>query len=408
MSEKIDGTLGKNLQVTIEKLAIGGSGIARHDGLVIFVPDSAPGDELLVKITNKKKNFAEAQIQEILKPGPARRTPPCPIADRCGGCNWQHLTEAEQKNQKQILVQETLAKFLPGMELPFLPFKESPLSLRYRNRIQPKYSQGRFGFFARRSHDIVEAQDCPITEEKLAAEFGPIKAALDKKFLNSKDVQRIEIYLDQDEKPQWLLMGEEKEGVGFSQVNRFQNEDLLNTALSWSEGADYDRIFDLYAGSGNFTFPLAEKYRSQQIIAAELDSKLVQKAQEKIQSAKSLNKRVHYYLSDVALFLKRTRLQAKDLVVLDPPRAGADEFVMKALAHANVEKIIYISCHPVSLARDLKYFFETQAQVNPSRKLKLAKIQCFEMFPQTDHVETIAELAVDTHRVSGNFVTCSE
>jgi 23S rRNA (uracil1939-C5)-methyltransferase len=386
----------ETFKVTIEKLAIGGSGVARHDGLVVFVPDAAPGDELLVKITSKKKNFAEAQIIEILRPGSARRATPCPIADRCGGCNWQHITESEQRKQKQLLVQETLAKFLPGMELPFLPLQESPLTLRYRNRIQPKYSAGKFGFFTRRSHDIVEAADCPITEEILTKEFPKIKSVLDKKFGSSKEVQRLELYLDQNEQPQWLLMGEEKEGVGFSQVNRFQNEQLVQTALSWTEGSNYERVFDLYAGSGNFTFPLTERYRSQQIIAAELDSKLVQKAQEKIQSAGSLNKRVQFYLSDVALFLKRTQFKNQDLVVLDPPRAGADEFVMKALASTSVEKIIYISCHPVSLARDLKYFFETQAQFSSKKKLKLSRIQCFEMFPQTDHVETIAELAVDT------------
>lgn len=384
------------ITVTIEKLAIGGSGITRHDGLVIFVPDSAPGDELLVEITTKKKNFAEARILKILKPGASRRTPPCPIADRCGGCNWQHISENEQRLQKQLMVQETLAKFLPGMELPFFPIKESPLSLRYRNRIQPKYFRGRFGFFARRSHEIVEAKDCPITEEKITREFAKIKSELDKNFANHKEIQRLEVYLDQNENPQWLLMGEEKEGVGFSQVNRFQNEDLIKTVLEWSEGITYERIFDFYAGSGNFTFPLSEKYRNQQIIGVELDSKLVQKAQEQIQTSGTLNKRMHYYISDVASFMRRTQFQPKDLVLLDPPRAGADEYVMKALAHGSVAKIVYISCHPVSLARDLKYFFEAQASRSSSRKLKLQKIQCFEMFPQTDHVETIAELAVDT------------
>ena len=392
MGDKIEDSL----KVTIEKLAVGGAGIARHDGLVLFIPDSAPGDELLVKIRTKKKNFAEADIVKILSPGPSRRTPPCPIADRCGGCNWQHLTESEQQKQKQGLVHETLSKFLPGVDLPFLPFQVSPRSLRYRNRIQPKYAQGRFGFFARRSHQIVEAADCPITEKALTSRFAEIKATLDTKFGSSSEVRRLELYLDQNEEAQWMLMGEEKEGVGFSQVNRFQNEALLQTVLNWAEGPDYKRIFDLYAGSGNFTFPLADKFRSPKIIAAELDSKLVQKAQEKIKSSGSLNKRMSYYLSDVQLFLKRTKLEPEDLVVLDPPRAGADLFVMKALAHANVSKIIYISCHPVSLARDLKYFFETQDQVSSPRKLKLQKIQCFEMFPQTDHVETIAELAVDT------------
>lgn len=387
---------GQQLTVTIEKLAIGGSGIARHDGFVVFVPDSAPGDELLVQITNKKKNFAEAQIVKILKPGPSRRTPPCPIADRCGGCNWQHIDESEQRSQKQTMVHEILKKFLPATEFEYLPIQKSPMSLRYRNRIQPKYFRGKFGFFGRRSHEIVEAKDCPITEEKLTAEFAKIKSEMDKKYANSKDIQRLELYLDQYEKTQWLLMGEEKEGVGFSQVNRFQNEDLLRTALQWSEGANYERVFDLYAGSGNFTFPLAAKYSALPVTAAELDSKLVRRANEKVQSDEALNKRVQFYLSDVESFLKKTKFQPKDLVVLDPPRAGADQSVMTMLAKANVERIIYISCHPASLARDLKYFFAAQEQTSSSRMLKLRRVQCFEMFPQTDHVETIAELAVDT------------
>lgn len=386
---------GQQLTVTIEKLAIGGSGIARHDGFVVFVPDAAPGDELLVEITTKKKNFAEAQIVKILKPGPSRRIPPCPIADRCGGCNWQHVEESEQRQQKQIMVQEILKKFLPGHDFEYLPIQSSP-SLRYRNRIQPKYYRGKFGFFARRSHEIVEATDCPITEEKITNEFARIKSEMDKKYAKSKDIQRLEIYLDQYEKPQWLLMGEEKEGVGFSQVNRFQNEDLLRTALDWSRDPQYERIFDLYAGSGNFTFPLAAQYPNLPITAAELDSKLVQRAKDKIQKDESLNKRVQFYLSDVESFMKKTKFQPKDLVLLDPPRAGADEAVMKALAHSGVERIIYISCHPASLARDLKYFFAAQEQTSSSRKLKLRRVQCFEMFPQTDHVETIAELAIDT------------
>lgn len=383
-------------KVTIEKLAIGGAGVARHDGLVVFIPDAAPGDEVLVDVVHQKRNFAEARIVTILKPGPSRREPPCPVADRCGGCNWQHLTEEEQRVQKQLMVQDTLTRFLPRHELPFLPLKPSPLSLRYRNRIQPKYQQGRFGYFARRSHEIVDIQDCPITEEALTKTFPQVRAELEKKFAKSTDVQRLELYLDEKETPRWLLMGEEKEGVGFSQVNRFQNADLIETALSWAEGFEYHRILDLYSGAGNFTFPLADKFRAAQVLAAELDSKLVQKAQTRLQQMKSLSQRVQFYLSDVTLFMKRTRLQSNDLVILDPPRGGADEFVMRSLASGQVKKIIYISCHPVSLARDLKYFFDFQDQLGVSRKLHLRRLQCFEMFPQTDHVETIAELTVDT------------
>lgn len=294
------------------------------------------------------------------------------------------------------MVQETLAKFLPGRELPFLQIKESPLSFRYRNRIQPKYLHGRFGFFARRSHEIIEANDCPITEEKLTAEFGKIKLELDKRFLNSKETQRLELFLDQDENPQWFLMGDGRDGVGFSQVNRFQNDDLIKTVLEWSGDLDYERIFDLYSGSGNFSFPLSEKFHTQQVVGAELDPILVQKAHTKTLASEASNTRIQFHQSDVSAFLKRTQLRSKDLVILDPPRAGADKFVMTTLAQGSVLKIIYISCQPTALARDLAYFFTAQKQIPHPRRLRLKKVQCFEMFPQTDHVETIAELAVDT------------
>ncbi|RYZ83596.1 MAG: class I SAM-dependent RNA methyltransferase [Proteobacteria bacterium] len=219
---------------------------------------------------------------------------------------------------------------------------------------------------------------------------------MDASYAKSTQTHRLELYLDHNEEPKWSMIGDEKDGIGFSQVNRFQNDDLLKTALEWSQGPSYQRIVDLYAGSGNFTFHFADHYRSQQIIAAELDSKLVQRAQQVVQSSNLYKRRTQFYVTDVASFLKRTQLQSTDLVILDPPRAGADLFVMNALAHSPVQKIIYISCHPVSLARDLKYFFETQDQLPHKQKLKLKRIQCFEMFPQTDHVETIAELAVDT------------
>jgi 23S rRNA (uracil1939-C5)-methyltransferase len=392
-------------KVTIEKLAIGGAGIARHDGLVIFIPDSAPGDELFVELTFKKKNYAEAKILQILAPGPERRIEPCPIADRCGGCNWQHITEIEQRRQKHLMVQETLQKFLrptsANLDWDFLPLQESPRSFRYRNRIQPKYAAGKLGFFSRRSHEIIEAKDCPITEELVTQQFPLVKAEMDRRFAQTREVQRLELYLDQQQNPKWLLMGEEKEGVGFSQVNRFQNDDLIRTVLEWSDGT-YERVLDLYAGSGNFTFPLANRFLGLPVLAAELDPKLVQKAQVVVDGDSTLQGRVQFSLSDVGAFLKSTPPKAQDFILLDPPRAGADAEIMRSLALSNAGKIIYISCHPVSLARDLQYFFAAQAELekqdSTSRKhrFKLRRVQCFEMFPQTDHVETIAELAVDT------------
>lgn len=379
--------LGSKIKLNIEKLAIGGAGVARHEGMVVFVPQAAPNEEILAEVTLVKKNFVEAKLVEVLKASPFRREPPCPVANVCGGCNWQHINEDEQRRQKEKLVLETIQKFNRGVEFEYLPIKESPRSLRYRNRIQPKFRNNHFGFFARNSHDVVEIEDCLITEETLTAKFPEVKAWVQAK--KSKDLQRLEMYISEEGPVRYGLITDEDDGIGFSQVNRFQNEDLIQTALSWAGEEKYDQVFDLYAGAGNFTFPLAQKYPTSQVIGVELNPKLVEKAKSKIQ-----DKNVKYFLSDVESYMRRASIGNQDLVLLDPPRAGASELIMRTLAAAKPKKIIYISCHPVSLARDLNWFFAWSQKLGTP--MKLARVQAFEMFPQTDHVETIAELRVDS------------
>ena len=380
--------LDSKIKLSIEKLAIGGAGIARHDGMVIFVPRAAPQEEVLAKITLVKKNFAEAEILEVLKPSPERRTPPCPVAATCGGCNWQHLTEDEQRRQKYSLVLETIKKFNPDLDFEYLPLQPSPRVLRYRNRIQPKSKNGRFGFFARNSHEIVDIKDCLITEEALTEKFQEVRQWVAQK-KSAPGVQRLEMYISEKEEVRYGLITDEDDGIGFSQVNRFQNEDLVKTALSWAAGEKYKRVFDLYAGSGNFTFPLAEQFPHSEVLGVELNPKLVEKARTRTQDP-----RVRFFMSDVESYLRKTTISNEDLVVLDPPRAGCSEFSMRKLAESRPRRIIYISCHPVSLARDLKWFFAAAKEAGIP--WKLSRVQTFEMFPQTDHVETIAELRVDS------------
>ena len=379
--------LGSKIKLKIEKLAMGGAGVARHEGMVVFVPQAAPNEEVLAEITLAKKNFMEARIVEVLMPGPSRREPPCPVAHSCGGCNWQHLNEDEQRRQKEAIVFETLKKFNRDLDFNYLPIQPSPRVLRYRNRIQPKFKNNRFGFFARNSHQIVETMDCLITEEALTQRFAEVKNWAAAK--NAKDLLRMEMYIAEEGDVRYGLITDEDDGIGFSQVNRFQNEDLLRTALDWAGDYSYKKVFDLYAGAGNFTFPLAQKYATSEVIGVELNPKLVERARSRIQE-----KRMIYFMSDVETYMRRASIGKEDLVLLDPPRAGASEYTMQTLAAAVPRKIIYISCHPVSLARDLNWFFAHAQKLGLSYKLD--RVQAFEMFPQTDHVETIAELRVDS------------
>jgi 23S rRNA (uracil1939-C5)-methyltransferase len=236
--------IGSKISLKIEKLAVGGAGIARYEGLVVFVPDSAPSDEVLAEVVVVKKNFVEARIVEIFKSGPARRAPPCKLAGRCGGCNWQHITESEQLNQKSKIVYETLTKFNPEIKFEYLPITPSPRALRYRNRIQPKYKNGHFGFYERNSHKIVDVEDCLICETSLVEKFQEAKNWVSRQ--DSKGLQRLEIALNEDHSVQYRLINQESDSEGFSQVNRFQNEDLIQTALAWAGQGPYKNIFDLY------------------------------------------------------------------------------------------------------------------------------------------------------------------
>lgn len=376
---------GDSLQVEIEKMAVGGRGIARHDGLVVFVDQAAPGDLLRVELTTRKAQFAEARVLEILRPGPGRRDPPCRFAGRCGGCNWQHLDEASQRREKRRFVEETLRKFLPGRELQVDDTRPSPRALGYRNRVQPRLRAGSLGYNARGSHDFLPVDDCLIVEEGLRGFFqdpGTIPAGL-----RDGKQERIELRLDRGS--EGLPPESTDENPGFAQVNRFQNVELQNTLLAWTGAWKGDEIWDLYAGAGNFTFPLNDRARKTPLFAVEGSPTLVRagRARAEAESRRSMS----FVCSDVAAYLRRHRPAPGSLVVLDPPRAGADPFVMRALAAARPAELVYISCHPVSLARDLQVFLS-----HSTIPFKLARITPFEMFPQTDHVETMAHLVVDS------------
>lgn len=379
--------VGSQIEVVVDKLAVGGSGVARHEGMVIFIPQSAPNETLLIEITEAKKNFSEAKIVKIIKPSDSRREPPCSVAHRCGGCNWQHLTEAEQQRQKQLIVFDTLKKFLKDLHFEFLPIVPSPRALRYRNRIQPKFKAPNFGFFERNSHQIVNIDDCLISENLLTDKFPEVRKWAEQQ--KHKDLLKLEMYISSDESVQFGKIDRYDESIGFSQVNRFQNEDLIRTALEYVGESKFTHVFDLYAGSGNFTFPLYDKCSQIPLTAVELNPKLVKKGQ-----SLSQGKNINYVEADVEAFVKRQSFKSTDLVFLDPPRAGTSKLIMEKIASCGVKKIIYISCHPVALARDLQWFFNKAS--DSKLPYRLGRVQTFEMFPQTDHVETIAEVILDS------------
>ncbi len=359
--------------ITIDRLAFGGEGVGRTEGKVVFVPWTAPGDKVRVKILSDHGRYERAEIVEILEPSPDRIDPLCPVFGLCGGCQWQHLKYEEQVKIKEEILRETLVRVAQIHEPNILPMIASPSPWHYRSRIQLKVdAQGRIGFHGFKSHQVVPIENCPISDERLNAKLNEI--------------------LSHPERPQTgfeiSLNGSNGEKV-FSQVNPEQNRRLIETVLDLALG-NAERAFtqkkivvELYAGSGNFTIPIAE--RVGKVIAVEENSEAVRQGDELARS-KGLET-VEWIEGSAEWGLKKVyrKKVAADVLVLDPPRRGAKE-ILDLIPLVRPRLIVYVSCDPVTLARDLQFLVR--------RHYRLEKIQPIDMFPQTYHIESVAQLVL--------------
>lgn len=406
-----ESLLHQEIEVTIEKMAITGEGVARHETAVIFVPWACPGDRLKIRIEFAKKNHYHGKILEILQPGASRVQAPCEYAGKCGGCSWQQISRDRQLQEKQNLVQEILGKFLPGMDLPVNPITPSPQAFNYRSRIQPRLQGSELGFYGWKSHRWMPVKDCLLVEEPLRKFFKegihlPKPISRHQKNRNRPEIKpeinpeinpeiKVELYLTQEGAAAHRVLANEVEDQLFSQVNRLQNEDLVLTVTQWSQKHKLEVIYDLYSGAGNFTFPLSAAHKSAQVIGVESNADLVRLAKARSEQQKIPAKFLEFYATSSDIFLRRFIPDEKALVVLDPPRGGTSEFVLRSFAASGLKHLIYVSCSPVSLGRDLSFLKAALASRN--KILKIEQIQPFEMFPQTNHLETLVELSIDSH-----------
>ncbi|MFZ3230179.1 MAG: hypothetical protein WA160_08235 [Pseudobdellovibrio sp.] len=370
--------------VEIEKMAIGGDGVARitfkDKKLVVFVGKSAPKDVLKIRIIQAEKNFLMASILEVVTPGPHRRIAPCEYAGLCGGCSWQQITDEEQLLQKENLLKELFAKFLPAVKYTLAPSIQSPLLLNYRNRIQLKAQNGLLGYFEDKSHTLVDINKCLIADKRINEEIPKLKGALKA----TDEVVKYELKINQMDKFENNKIGQKGQGLSFSQVNIELNALLVSSVLKLIQQANVKHITELYAGSGNFSFSIIKDNPNMSMEAVELNPDLTSEATKKI-SQSNLQKKLTFFTTDCDSFVKRRNL-SKELVLLDPPRAGCSDIVISKLSEQLPDHIIYISCHPVSLVRDLQ-------KINLLKNNYLIQnLQIFNMFPQTDHFETVVWL----------------
>lgn len=369
--------LGEIVEITIESLAyFGGRGVGRLQGVVIFVPGVAPEDRWRVRITAVKSRFLEAEAVELLQAGAARREPPCPVAGRCGGCSWQHVQYRVQIEQKEKILRDALRKIAKTQSLNWRPFIPAPEEFHYRNRIQIQVREGRRGFFAARSRDLVEFDQCWIAEEKLNQRLAELK---EHELAGSK---RLELAVQTDGSVRMMENERDPEAALFSQVNTAQNQQLIQAMLAAIQSTP-DWILDLYCGSGNLTLPLKEKFPNAKIVGVEL-------SRSSIERARSVAPEIGWEAGDVARILSNLRPDSgAGLIVMDPPRLGCATEVIEQVLRQSPRQIVYISCNPTTFARDAE-------RLIADSRYRIESVQGLDMFPQTEHVELICSLRAAT------------
>ncbi|MBK7863372.1 MAG: class I SAM-dependent RNA methyltransferase [Archangiaceae bacterium] len=388
----------QSLTLTVERLAKSGDGVAHHQGRTVFIEGALPGETVRVRVHEGK--VLHGELLEVLKASPARRTPPCPLADRCGGCSWQHLDEAAQRAAKEEIVCSTLEHLggLPRDAYALSPtvFGASPLGYRRRASLHPV--DGGLGFHGRRSAVKVRVDLCPALVPALAdlgprlvAELGgSMKEVEEVRLLESGGRVGVALHLRGEVRPGLRTRAEAlakkyasvalvpAEGAaerfgdprlkadGFTQANEEVNARLVAAAAEALGGQG--PALELYAGSGNFTRALAPPVLAVEVVGD--------------QPALPGVRWVKGDVPKVAQGLLKEGAKFERLLV-DPPRAGAPGIERWAEGFG-VSRIVYVACDPASLARD--------AGELVNRGWRPERLQLFDMFPQTHHVEALMVL----------------
>ena len=404
--------VGKKLQVTIERFTNEGYGVALYDGLVIFVPDALVGEEVRIKITELKKNYAIADLLEVLKISNERTIPICPFYDKCGGCDIMHMSKDLQLKFKKNKIENVFRKIC-NMDVTVndvCSFNSS----NYRNKVVLRVEGSTIGFYEPKSNKIIDVKECLICDDLINETLLKIREFIS--YYTSHGITEVMIRVARDEvmvylstlNKRWypyfikrlnnvtsiyvkdeLIYGVDSinqkindlvfdiSPKSFFQINPKTAEKMFEYALKNIE--DQNVCADLYSGTGTIAMSLAKK--SRRVIAIESNESAVEDAKENMVLNGLDN--IEFKLGRVEDLIDELIELNIDTLVLDPPRTGSDKRSLRALLKIKPKNIIYISCNPVTLARDYNVI---------KNLYDIVDIQPFDMFPNTHHVETVMVL----------------
>ena len=369
------------IEVTLGAVAHGGFVVARAEGKVIFTTGGLPGERVVVEVTERGKRFDRGRVVEVLDPVPGRVEPPCPIAGECGGCDWQHADAATQLDLKTAVLAEQLQR-LAGVAWEGR-VKAVPGGLtRWRTRLRfATDEKGWLGFRARRSHAVVTLPDsgCLIADDPPYGEAAKVAVPGEEVSVAvaTDDATSVGPRMAIGPDPVRQRVGErwyEVSATGFWQVHRKAPEVLTRAVLEGLRPEQGERALDLYCGVGLFAGALVDAGCS--VLGIELSRQAIVHARRNVPEARFIAAPLERALRDLPASV--------DLVVLDPPRKGAGERVVRAVAATGPRRIAYVACDPAALARDLATFLDEGYGVE--------SIRGFDLFPMTHHIEAVAIL----------------
>ncbi len=385
-------TVGEHISVEIEKIAHGGHAIARHNGAVIFIRHAIPGEKCTVEITSVGATFNRADVVSVESTSPDRVVAPCKYSHRngCGGCDFQHISLARQRALKSEVITEQFSR-IAKMDIN-IEVQEVAQPLGWRTRCTMHTSKnGKLGFLKARSHDVVEVEECLVLSShinlgQLTKQQFPVGSTLE---ISSSQANERTVVLKNEEGAYTLLEGPESQSVqiaghsmqvhhqSFWQSHQAAPEILTRTVRDLAGVKSGDAVLDLYGGVGLFTAALCEDVGQQGSITLVEASKSATGDAAKNFANFPHVKIVH---SDVAKALPR--ISRADVIVLDPPREGADKKVIAELIRLQPRCIVYVSCDPASLARDSRALHDAG--------YPLQDLRAFDLFPMTHHIECVA------------------
>jgi 23S rRNA (uracil1939-C5)-methyltransferase len=420
--------IGPVKSFSVDSLTHEGKGVARAEGKVTFIVGALPDETVKAQVVKSNRRYDEAKLVEVEQPSTHRVTPECIHYEECGGCSFQHLSVEQQRISKKQWLQGQLRKVCSPNTI--ITLTDSALGYRRRARLAVRVVEGvlLLGFRGQSSNQIVSIGNCIVLTQSLQRTFIALKTALvdpsiaasiadklghielledDKgisvlfrltgniqpdnkaKWQQWAQQQQLELYWQQVDESRASVSKQEKRQYqvddltlsfhpqDFIQVNAAMNSKMVTQAIEWLAPNKDDVILDLFCGVGNFSLPLAK--RAKQVVGVEVQESMVQAGIDNAQSNGLDN------LSFVAADL--TQATSKDItslgvtkVLLDPPRAGAFEF-LPSLVKLKPKSILYVSCDAATLARDAEYLLDNG--------YKVKRAAMMDMFPQTAHLETM-------------------